>query len=171
MTHPTIQGERTTLRPVVPADLDLLTGWLSDPEVYRWWGGSPKSREEIPEQFMERQPGFEPFIVEAAGEPIGYLQYWTGDATSGGIDMFLVPSKREQGLGPDAARAAVRYLIDDLGWRRVTVDPYADNQRAQRAWAKAGFRFERELPDHPDGPSILMVVEATAPPIPSHRSG
>jgi aminoglycoside 6'-N-acetyltransferase len=56
--------------------------------------------------------------------------------------------------------AALRYLIEGLGWHRVTVDPYADNPRAHRAWAKAGFHPEGPLPEHLGGPAILMVIDA-----------
>ena len=63
-------------------------------------------------------------------------------------------------MGPDAARAMVRYLFEVLGWTRVTVDPYQNNPRAIRAWGKAGFVFERELPEYPGGPAVLMVIEA-----------
>jgi aminoglycoside 6'-N-acetyltransferase len=187
-----IWGERTTLRSLLPADRDLLAGWLTDPEVYRWWGGQPLSRAEVERQFFQRHGDMVPFIVEARGPgefngtPVGYLQYWLGDegphanadapivastasgaatdtATerpTGGIDMFLIPSAREQGLGSDAARAMVRYLLAVLGWRRVTVDPAADNARAIRAWQKAGFVFECDWPDHPDEPAVLLAINA-----------
>jgi RimJ/RimL family protein N-acetyltransferase len=39
---------------------------------------------------------------------------------------------------PDAARALAQSLID-AGWQYVTVDPYAWNEPAVRAWTKAGF--------------------------------
>ena len=73
--------------------------------------------------------------------------------------MLSPAAARHRGMGPDAARALVRYLLIERGWRRVTVDPAADNERAIRAWAKAGFRHERDWPDHPDGPSVLMAIE------------
>lgn len=166
-----IRGERTCVRPVSPDDLELLVGWLSDPEVYRWWDGYPKGREEVAEKYLGRRPGVESFIVElddesaeavggADARPIGYVQYWQGEGLTGGLDMFLTAASREQGLGPDAARAMVRFLFEVVGWTRVTVDPYADNPRAIRAWGKAGFVFERELPEHPGGPAVLMVIEA-----------
>jgi aminoglycoside 6'-N-acetyltransferase len=164
MTHPEIRGEHTMLRPVTPSDLDLLTEWFADPEVYHWWDGYPKPRDEVAAKYIgRRRPEVESFIIEAGGAPIGYLHYWHGDVGTGGLDMFLIPSHREQGLGSDAARAAVRYLIEDLGWRRLTVDPHADNPRALRAWAKAGFRPEETLPEHPGGPAILMAIEAETP--------
>lgn len=173
-----IRGERTTLRPVEPDDLDLLAGWLADPEIYRWWGGSAIPREEVAEKYIGRRPDVFGFIVEADGgaaaepadrRPIGYLQYWIGEGaggpgTEGGIDMYLVPNARQRGFGPDAARAVVRYLIEALGWRRVTVDPAADNARAIRAWERAGFAYERDWPDHPDGPAVLLAIEAAPAP-------
>jgi aminoglycoside 6'-N-acetyltransferase len=163
MTDRLIRGEHTTLRLATAADLDLLVGWFADPEVYRWWDGAPKPREEVAHKYAGgRRPRVESFIVEAAGAPVGYLQYGVGDATSGWLDMFLVPAARHRGLGPDAARALVRYLLEERGWRRVTVDPFLDNPRAIRAWARAGFRAERELPDHPGGPALLMAIDVAA---------
>ena len=157
-----IRGERTALRPVTPADLDLLAGWLADPEIFRYWGGAPIPREVVREEYVERRsPDVEMLVIEADCEPVGFLQYWTGEPGAGGIDMFLIPSKRGQRLGPDAARAVVRYLIDDLGWRRVTVDPSTDNGSAIRGWERAGFVYERDWPDHPDGPSVLMAIDLT----------
>ena len=38
----------------------------------------------------------------------------------------------------DAARALAQSLLD-AGWKSVTVDPYAWNERAVRGWEKAGF--------------------------------
>ncbi len=80
------------------------------------------------------------WIVEADGEPVGYLQsWWEDDAPRrGGLDGFIVPAVRGRGLMPDAARALAQSLLD-AGWLEVTVDPYAWNERAIRAWAKAGF--------------------------------
>ena len=53
--------------------------------------------------------------------------------------MFLVPAARGRGLGPDAARAMARHLLDERGRQRVTVDPYVWNDGAVRAWERAGF--------------------------------
>ena len=61
--------------------------------------------------------------------------------------MFLVPSARGRGLGPDAARAMTEHLLAG-GRTRVTVDPYAWNGGAVRAWQRAGFvEVARHPPD------------------------
>ena len=55
-----------------------------------------------------------------------------------GLDGYLVPEARGRGLMPDAARTLAQSLLAE-GWQSVTVDPYASNTRAVRAWEKAGF--------------------------------
>jgi aminoglycoside 6'-N-acetyltransferase len=76
----------------------------------------------------------EAWIVEEAGEPVGYLQVHPD-----GLDMFLIPAARGRGLGPDAARAMARNLLHERGRERVTVDPYGWNEGAVRAWERSGF--------------------------------
>jgi aminoglycoside 6'-N-acetyltransferase len=104
-----------------------------------------------------RRGEVESFVVEADGEPVGYLQVWQ-EGDGGGIDMFLVPEARGRGLGPDAARAVTRHLRDERGWRRVTVDPYLWNDSGIRAWRRAGFRDvgEREPDEEHSARWLLM---------------
>jgi aminoglycoside 6'-N-acetyltransferase len=155
-----IRGKHTSLRPAVDADLDLLTRWFADPDVYLWWGGEPIGGDRVSADYTgHRSPDVESFIVEAEGGPIGFLQYWRATERSGGIDMFLVPEARQQGLGPDAARATADFLLHELGWTEVTVDPLTDNDRAIRAFARAGFIAEREGRDEETGkPCLIMVM-------------
>jgi aminoglycoside 6'-N-acetyltransferase len=100
-----------------------------------------------------------PFLVEADGKPVGYLQvHDLGDDGCGGLDMFLVPWARGRGLGPDAARAMARHLIEERGWGRVTVDPYRWNEIAIKGWRKAGFVevSSHEADDEHAAPWVLM---------------
>ena len=98
-------------------------------------------------------------IVEEGGAPVGYLQvHDEDDDGEGGLDMFLVPRARGRGLGPDAARAVARHLLDERGWTRVTVDPYRWNESAVRAWGRAGFVAvsEHDPDDEHLQPWVLM---------------
>jgi len=154
-----IRGEQTFLRPATDDDLDLLAGWLADPEVYRWWEGRPLSREEVADVYTgRRRPEVEPFVIEADGVPVGYLQCWRRTGASGGIDLFLVPEERGKGLGPDAARAASSFLLDRRGWTEVTVDPLVDNLRAIRAFERAGFLPDGEELDDETGKRVLRMI-------------
>ncbi len=153
-----VSGALTTLRRATDTDADLLVEWHADPEVSRYWDGETFTREEMLQRLQ--RPDVDGFIVEADGEPVGYLQAWReGDA--GGIDMFLIPAARGRDLGPDAALALVHHLRDERGWTRITVDPYASNERAIRAWRKAGFVEAERRPADDEHPAswVLMVWE------------
>jgi aminoglycoside 6'-N-acetyltransferase len=160
-----IRAQVTTLRPVSQVDLPLLERWFTDPEVFQYWGGVPKPREDITAECFGIENGDElvlSFIVEHNGAPIGYIQGWSDEPLIGGIDLVLVPHARDRGYGPDAVRALAHHLRDDLHWTEITVDPLVDNARAIRAFEKAGFVREREAPKHPDGPSLIMRFEPGA---------
>jgi aminoglycoside 6'-N-acetyltransferase len=158
----TIRGTKVTLRPASESDLDLLTGWFSDPPIYEWWGGSPVRREVVAEKYIgRRRPAVESLIIEAEGQPVGYIQCHQGfeeyhDAGEGGMDMFVAPHARRRGFGRDAAVTLVRHLLTERGWSRVTVDPAKDNSRALRFWRECGFEYERDIES--SGPAELLSV-------------
>jgi aminoglycoside 6'-N-acetyltransferase len=155
LTSSEVRGESTRIRAAEERDAELLVAWHDDPEVARYWDQERFTRDEMLARL--RRPDAEAFVVEADGEPVGYLQVWQ-EADAGGLDMFLVLAARGRGLGPDAARAVARHLRDERGWRRVTVDPYLWNEAAIRAWRRAGFRDvgEREPDEEHTARWLLM---------------
>lgn len=156
-----LHGRLSVVRPATVEDAEWLVAWHADPEVARYWDGETFTREEMVSRLSRRD--VDSFIVEAADEPVGYIQAWweEGSSDQGGIDMFLVPKARGHGLGPDAARALVSHLREDRGWTRVTVDPYEWNGSAIRAWQKAGFVETERRPADVEhaAPWVLMVWE------------
>ncbi len=146
-----VRGRLTSLRPAGADDVDQLVAWHADPDVARYWDDETFTRGEMEERLA--RPEVEAWVVEESGEPVGYLQ-----VHAEGLDMFLVPAARGRGLGPDAARAMTRHLVDERGWSRVTVDPYAWNEGAVRAWERAGFVevSRHEADDGHASPWLLM---------------
>jgi aminoglycoside 6'-N-acetyltransferase len=140
-----VRGRLTVVRPATEADVELLRRWHADPEVSRYWDDETFTADEIRERLARTE--VDPWIVEEAGEPVGYLQSWWEPERPrrGGLDGFLVPSARGRGLMPDAARALAESLLA-TGWAEVTVDPYRWNERAVRGWRKAGFEPVEERP-------------------------
>jgi aminoglycoside 6'-N-acetyltransferase len=134
-----VHGTQTSLRRASDDDVARLVAWHDDPDVARFWDDEHFTEVEMRERLARSD--VESWIVEAHGEPVGYLQ-----VHSTGLDMFLVPTARGRGLGPDAARAMAEHLLGERGWTRVTVDPYTWNEQALRAWRKAGFV---EISRHP----------------------
>jgi aminoglycoside 6'-N-acetyltransferase len=127
-----LRGRLTTLRPAEAGDIERLVAWHADPEVARYWDDETFTVVEMEERLARAD--VEAWIVEESGEPVGFLQVHPA-----GLDMFLVPPARGRGLGPDAARAMTEHLLHERGRDRVTVDPYAWNDGAVRAWERAGF--------------------------------
>jgi aminoglycoside 6'-N-acetyltransferase len=134
----------------------MLVAWHDDPGVARYWDEERFSADQIRARLQRAD--VESYIVEADGEPVGYLQVWQEGRDEGGIDMFLVPGARGRGLGSDAGATVARHLRDARGWSRVTVDPYVWNEPAIRAWRRAGFRAvgEREADEEHAAPWLLM---------------
>jgi aminoglycoside 6'-N-acetyltransferase len=153
---PSVRGDKTTLRRAGQHDVARLVAWHADPEVARFWDDETFTESEMRERLG--RDNVEAWIVEAEdAEPIGYLQ-----VHETGIDMFLVPAARGRGLGPDAARAITRHLIEDRGWARVTVDPYEWNEQALRAWRSAGFVPVSHHPPDDEHTAAWVLMEVRA---------
>ena len=157
-----LRGQLTEVRARREVDADLLVAWHADPEVARYWDGETYTRDQILAELADEQ--VDAWIVEAAGEPVGYLQSWWEDDTPrrGGLDMFLVPSARGRGLGPDAAKALADRLVAE-GWAEVTVDPYLWNDQAIRAWTKAGFVPVEERPADAEHTAAWLLMRYLLP--------
>ena len=154
-----LRGTLTVVRAAVEADIGLLVGWHADPEIARYWDDKQFTPDEM--RLRLARPQVDAYIVET-DEPVGYLQAWfdSDEPDRSGLDMFLIPTARGRGLGPDAARTLAKYLLAG-GQTRITVDPYRSNEPAIRAWTRAGFR---PVTEHgPDGdhrePWLLMVFD------------
>ena len=73
--HATIEGD-VTFRPLTLADLPMLTVWLKEPLVARWWSHET-SAEAVERDFGPSVRGEEPgedLVVCLDGQPIGLLQ-------------------------------------------------------------------------------------------------
>ena len=155
-----VRGQLTVVRPAADADAPLLAAWHADPDVSRYWDDETFTVAEILERLHRED--VDPWVVEADGEPVGYLQSWWLPELPrrGGLDMFLIPAARGRGLGPDASRALAEHLLAK-GWAEVTVDPYLWNEGAVAAWRRAGFRDveEREPDDDHMARWLLMRYE------------
>ncbi|HUW77525.1 MAG TPA: GNAT family N-acetyltransferase [Candidatus Nanopelagicaceae bacterium] len=119
-----IRGRLTELRPANPEDSELLFVWLNDPEVYRWWGGGPVSRETIEQKYTgARSPSVMNYIIENDGVPIDYIQSSMASPASCGLDIFLDPTRRGRGFATDVVHAICEFLTTVEEIRVITADP------------------------------------------------
>lgn len=130
-----LHGRLVVLRPVEPGDLPALLAILEEPDVSRWWRRDEWER--IDEQDAVT------FAIVVDGEVRGCVQYseeTDPDYFSAAVDIFVGTAAQGRGVGPDAMRTLIAWLIDVRGHHRVTVDPALDNERAVHVYEKLGFR-------------------------------
>jgi aminoglycoside 6'-N-acetyltransferase len=148
---PVLESERLTLRPLSEADLDRLVVLLADPSVRRWWGtvsGPEALRDDL------RHDGCA-FAIEVDGAVAGWLgvaEENEPDYRHAALDIALGAEHQDRGLGSEALRTAIRWLIRERGHHRFTIDPAVANERAIRAYAAVGFKPVGVLRRYERGP-------------------
>lgn len=159
-----------TLRAATRGDWGLIRSWLTRPDIEDWWG--PVSATEAEVNIALSSGHAICRIIEVAGEPVGYAQ--AVDATLWGeslpedlepgtwdLDLFVAAeTHRGKGVG-QAALAALRDEVFRTTLAvAVCVFPSIRNERAVRAYEKAGFRWKRIWSDPlGGGHSWFMVAE------------
>jgi aminoglycoside 6'-N-acetyltransferase len=135
-----LRGQQVELRPLRREDSPRLAEIGADPAVARWWPG-------LTEQHLvgkaEGRDGVESFAIDHEGAVVGMAQAWEEtdpEYRHAGIDLFLDPRLHGRGLGRDAVRTLARWLVEERGHHRITIDPALENERAVRCYEGAGFK-------------------------------
>jgi RimJ/RimL family protein N-acetyltransferase len=160
-----------TFRPLTASDLPMLYEWLRRPHVAQWWP-TPELYADVVEEFrdhLDPSHSTRGHVALFHGQPAGFIQsyhaagsgdgWWEDETDPGarGIDQFLADEdKLGRGLGSAMIAAFVDRLFEDPAVTVVQTDPSPDNERAIRAYRRAGFDAEREVTT-PDGPALLML--------------
>ena len=137
---PVLYGQTVRLRPATGDDAPRFLEILSQPEVARWWGDFDLER--VHSGVIGYEGDF-PLAVEAEGEVIGLILFSEEedpDYRSAGLDVALHPAWHHRGLGADTLRTLARYLFNERGHHRLTIDPAAANQQAIASYQRVGFR-------------------------------
>lgn len=145
-----------------------LRDWLYRPHVARWWGDP----EEALESSLRRSPETSAVIV-VDGVPVGYLCWQTlsrrelaaagvADLPEDLVDIDVLigePEFVDRGVGPRSLGLLLARLRLDPLVTVAGVGASVANERATRAFEKAGFRLFREFQDPKFGACCYMVVE------------
>ena len=156
-------------RPFERVDLPMMHAWLQRPHVAEWWAPTPSAAELANDYFPAALTTTRACIAMLQDEPLGFIQCYTPmdsgegwwqeerDPGARGIDQFLANAHQlGQGLGSAMMRAFVDDIFADSAVTKVQTDPSPDNERAIRAYRKAGF-VDHEHIITPDGPALLML--------------
>lgn len=163
------------------ADFALLVGWLTDPDVHRWWHHetSPEALERDFGPVIDGEEPAEDFIALVDGGPIGLIQRCRWEdypeelaalsaivevpAEAMTIDYLIgVASLRGRGVGTALIASFVEKLwLDAPATSTILVPVAAGNIPSWRALEKAGFRriASGDLePDNPIDPPLHHVL-------------
>ena len=109
---------------------------LDEPEVAAWWRRDEWERLDETDAVS--------LVIDLDGATAGCIQYHEEtdpDYFSAAVDVFVSAAVHGRGVGPDAMRTLLAWLIDVRGHHRLTVDPAAANARAVHVYEKLGFRL------------------------------
>ena len=132
-----LTGRRLVLRSATAEDVPRLRSIRDEPEVASRWGRLE------PGELEEFVADAGTLVIEADGAVIGAIQFEEEPDPMyrrAGIDVYVTSTRHNQGLGSEAVWVLARFLIEERGHHRLTIDPAADNAAAIRAYEKVGFR-------------------------------
>lgn len=159
---------KVTLRRATRADFDLIRRWLARPDIQEWWGPASATEAEV-NMALSSEHGI-CRLIEVDGAPVGYAH--AVDATLWGdvlpddlepgtwdLDLFVADeAHRGQGVGQKALAQLRDEVFATTLAVAVCVFPSVRNERAVRAYEKAGFRWKSVWNDPEMGPSWFMVA-------------
>lgn len=134
-----------------PEDVEVVHAWQQDGEYRRLMGDPPRSlamrRRRFDELLSQQGGDLFSFVICRLedGQPVGRTDLFSVDRLNG-VATFGIgigdPTHWGKGFGTDAVNALVDFSFGELRLERVWLSTDAQNARAQRAYAKAGFVVE-----------------------------
>ncbi|HWH36625.1 MAG TPA: GNAT family protein [Candidatus Limnocylindrales bacterium] len=151
---PHLRGARVLLRRPRADDLAAIRRWYADPELTRLtrYQTRPMSESEVELFFRSRllSPDALAYsILELPAERlVGFTTFSALDVDNGSVLFHITIGERDawnRGLGTESTELMLRHAFERLGLHRVGLTVFSFNQRAIRAYEKAGFRLEGRM--------------------------
>lgn len=162
------------LEPVrLDRDLELLTGWMNDPEVAAYWelaGPAAVTAAHVRAQ-LDEDSFSAPCLGLLDGMPMSYWEIYRADLDplsehyparphDAGIHLLIGEgTNRGRGLGTTLLRAVADLVLDNRPrCMRVLAEPDIRNTRSVSAFLNSGFRYATEI-ELPGKRAALMIRE------------
>lgn len=164
------RSPEVALRPATPADWPLIRRWLAMPDIEAWWGPAASTEAEVRLALASESAAIAR-IVLLGGEPVGYAHavdaaIWGDDLPDDlepgtwDLDLFVASAAhRGQGIGATALALLKAEVFATTLALAVCVFPAIANERAVRAYEKAGFRWRRVWRDASGQTAWFMIAE------------
>jgi RimJ/RimL family protein N-acetyltransferase len=145
-----LRGERVTVRPLRPEEIDR----VMEDSVPAWvaWGSDPKEARRKIRDRLERsgeltERGLD-LGIEVDGRLVGDVQARIDSLPKGAFELgigLFDERDRGQGLGREAIGLVTAHLFDSLGARRVQLSTDVANTAMRRVAERVGFVHEGDL--------------------------
>lgn len=169
-----LEPEKLAFRRLTRADLPLIPRWCAEPHVRRWYERNDSLEKVIAEYApcIDGSVPIAPYLVLYDGRPVGMMEwmrfgdfpeearlYGVTDPEIVNCDVLLGdPAVAHRGLGAPMIRRFLREVVfTDPRVQTCLIDPEIANHSAIRAYAKAGFRHARDIPDDGDGHPLHLM--------------
>jgi aminoglycoside 6'-N-acetyltransferase len=161
--------DTVALRRAEARDWGLLRHWLRRPDIETWWGPAATTEAEV--RLAMASQGALACIIMADGEDVGYghavdATLWGANLPDGlepgtwDLDLLIAsPQHRGRGIGATALALLKAEVFATTLAIAVCVFARVDDERAVRAYERAGFRWKQVWRDPVHGPSWFMVAE------------
>jgi RimJ/RimL family protein N-acetyltransferase len=149
-----LRGERVVLIPVEQENIPTLAKWLNDDAVtyYMFYGQRPFNLEQVTEEIRRHVLSSNDvvFIIEeqSSGKPVGFAGLHDLHPTARKAELRILIGEKaawSQGYGTEATELLTFYGFDRLNLNRVWLGVTAENERAVRAYERAGYVVEGRL--------------------------
>lgn len=149
-----LETERLLFRSHEPQDLDAFCAMEADPDVRRYVGGAPRTREAAEQRFPRNQANQAPsnrlgvwaMVYKPEGRYIGRAGVYQDIdpegkeiAGQGKISFYIAKDYWGRGLATEAGRAFVRFGFEELGLARISTMVQVGNEASVRVLEKLGF--------------------------------
>jgi RimJ/RimL family protein N-acetyltransferase len=150
-----VRGERVYLRPAERDDIPTFVRWFTDADVQRHLAMRAPMSQAAEEGWFDRMLAAQGktdyhFVIclLANDRPIGTIGLHGIDHENGSAEFGIAigeKSEWDKGHGTDATRAIADFGFGAIRLERISLFVYASNERARRAYEKAGFTHEGTL--------------------------
>lgn len=153
-----IYGKRIRLRAPEREDIPIFTRWFSDPEVTHglalYLPFSIAEEELWFDNMLKRPPEEHPLTIEVkkgdGWTVIGNMGFFDINKVAHSVEVGIVIGEKgywNQGYGTEAMKLMLKHGFNTLNLHRIMLKVYAYNERAIRAYEKAGYVLEGRLRD------------------------
>ena len=135
------------LRPIEPADCDLVASWLGEERNYRWLHFGPGTQvltDVALRVMLERDLHCLRMYTDADGMPVGIAAFSNIDREFGTATLWYVLGDKQyagRGYTTRAVSRLLRHGFRELGLASVQAWTVETNRAGQRVLQRNGFRF------------------------------